>query len=68
MQLSKSDYIAYLKHPALSFLKKRAKLSLLPIDPYTQAIFDTGNEFARYAEAQLKITTEKVELVSRGFV
>ena len=51
MQLSKSDYITYLKHPAWLWIKKHAKTILPPIDPATQAIFDTGHEFEQYAEA-----------------
>ncbi len=51
MQLSKSDYTSYLKHPALLWIKKHAKTLLPPIDPATQAIFDTGHEFEQYAEA-----------------
>lgn len=51
MQLSKSDYTAYLKHPAWLWMKKHAKTLLPPIDPATQAIFDTGHEFEQYAEA-----------------
>lgn len=51
MQLSKSDYTTYLKHPAWLWIKKHAKTMLSPIDPATQAIFDTGHEFEQYAEA-----------------
>ncbi|CAN5462663.1 hypothetical protein BH10PAT3_BH10PAT3_6250 [soil metagenome] len=51
MQLSKSDYTTYLKHPAWLWIKKHAKTMLPPIDPGTQAIFDTGHEFEQYAEA-----------------
>jgi len=51
MQLSKSDYTTYLKHPAWLWIKKHAKTILPPIDPATQAIFDTGHEFEQYAEA-----------------
>lgn len=51
MQLSKSDYTTYLKHPAWLWIKKHAKTMLPPIDPATQAIFDTGHEFEQYAEA-----------------
>ena len=49
--LSKSDYILYLKHPAWLWMKKHAKTLLPPINPATQAIFDTGHEFEQYAEA-----------------
>jgi len=51
MQLSKSDYVTYLKHPAWLWIKKHAKTILPAIDPATQAIFDTGHEFEQYAEA-----------------
>ncbi len=51
IQLSKSDYTTYLKHPAWLWIKKHAKTILPPIDPATQAIFDTGHEFEQYAEA-----------------
>jgi len=51
VQLSKSDYVAYLKHPAWLWIKKHAKAMLPAIDPGTQAIFDTGHEFEQYAEA-----------------
>lgn len=51
MQLSKSDYTTYLKHPAWLWIKKHAKTMLPHIDPATQAIFNTGHEFEQYAEA-----------------
>lgn len=51
MQLSKSDYILYLKRPAWLWLKKHAKHLLPPIDPALQARFDEGNAFEAYAEA-----------------
>lgn len=51
MQLSKSDYLNYIKHPAWLWMKKHAKTLLPPIDAATQAIFDTGHEFEQYAEA-----------------
>lgn len=51
MQLSKSDYTTYLKHPAWLWIKKHAKTILPSIDPSTQAMFDTGHEFEQYAEA-----------------
>lgn len=49
--LSKSDYTTYLKHPAWLWLKKHAKTILPPLDPATQAVFNTGHEFEQYAEA-----------------
>ncbi len=51
MTLSKSDYMTFLKHPAWLWIKKHAKNILPPIDPATQAIFDTGHDFEQYAEA-----------------
>lgn len=51
MQISKSDYMLYLKHPAWLWIKKHAKTLLPPVDPATQAIFDTGHAFEQYAEA-----------------
>ncbi|MES2971399.1 MAG: DUF2779 domain-containing protein [Patescibacteria group bacterium] len=41
----------FLKHPAWLWIKKHAKTLLPPTDPATQAIFDTGHEFEKYAEA-----------------
>ncbi len=41
----------FLKHPAWLWLKKHAKTMLPPVDPATQAIFDTGHGFEQYAEA-----------------
>ncbi len=52
MQLSKSDYMLYLKHPAWLWLKKNDKSKLPPISAELQALFDAGNEFEQYAEAQ----------------
>ena len=52
MQLSKTDYTTYLKHPAWLWLRKHDKQKLPPIDPALQAIFDTGHEFEQYAETQ----------------
>jgi hypothetical protein len=52
VQLSKSDYTTYLKHPAWLWIKKHAKEMLPPIDAATQAIFDTGHDFEQYPEAQ----------------
>lgn len=50
MQLSKSDYMNYLKHPALLWLNKFEKHRLPEIDEATQDIFDAGHEFETYAE------------------
>ncbi len=51
MQLSKSDYMSYLRHPAWLWIKKHAKTLLPPTDPSLQAMFDTGHAFEQYAEA-----------------
>lgn len=51
MQLSKSDYMDYLRHPALLWLKKHDKSKLPPIDDSTQAMFDAGHKFEAYGEA-----------------
>ena len=51
MQLSKSDYMLYLKHPAWLWLKKHDKDKLPPVDDSTQAMFDAGHKFEAYAEA-----------------
>lgn len=50
MQLSKSDYMLYLKHPAWLWLKKHDKSKLPEIDEALQARFDAGADFERYAE------------------
>lgn len=52
MQLSKSDYMLYLRHPAWLWLKKNDKDKLPPIDDGLQAIFNTGFLFETYAEQQ----------------
>lgn len=51
MQLSKSDYMLFLKHPAWLWIKKHAKHLLPPVDPALQARFDEGHAFEPYAEA-----------------
>ena len=51
MQLSKSDYMMFLKHPAWLWLKKHDKDKLPPIDPGLQAMFDAGHAFEPYAES-----------------
>jgi len=52
MQISKSDYMLYLRHPAWLWLKKNDKNKLPPVDANLQAIFDTGHAFEPYAEQQ----------------
>ena len=50
MQLSKTEYIMFLKHPAWLWLKKHDKSKLPEPDENLQAIFDSGKEFEQYAE------------------
>lgn len=49
-QLSKSDFLVFMKHPAWLWLKKFQPAKLPPIDANTQAIFDMGFRFEAYAE------------------
>lgn len=49
--LSKSDYMMFLRHPALLWLKKHDPAKIAPIDEATQAMFDAGHDFEKYAEA-----------------
>lgn len=50
MQISKSEYIMFLKHPAWLWLKKYDKSKLPEPDASLQALFDAGNEFEKFAE------------------
>lgn len=50
MQLSKTDYMMFLRHPAWLWLKKHDKAKLPPTDDALQAMFDDGHEFEKYAE------------------
>ena len=50
MQISKSEYLMFLKHPAWLWLKKHDKSKLPEPDASLQALFDMGNEFEQYAE------------------
>lgn len=52
--LSKSDYMLFLKHPAMLWLKKHDEGRLPPIDEGTQAMFDAGHKFEKYAEMLFK--------------
>ncbi len=61
MILSKSEYLMFLKHPAWLWLKKYDKDKLPKIDDNTQAIFDTGHLFEKYAEQLFP------EIVAIGF-
>lgn len=51
MQISKSDYMLFLKHPAWLWLKKHARHLLPPVDASLQARFDEGHAFEPYVEA-----------------
>lgn len=51
MQLSKSDYMLFLRHPAWLWLKKNDPKKLPPVDENTQALFDAGHQFEPYAES-----------------
>jgi len=50
MQLSKSDYMLFLRHPGWLWLKKHDKSKLPLVDDALQAIFDGGHQFEDYAE------------------
>lgn len=50
MQISKSEYMLFLRHPAWLWLKKHDKEKLPPIDDDLQATFDAGFVFESYAE------------------
>ena len=50
MQISKSEYMMFLKHPAWLWLKKHDKDKLPEPDANLQALFDAGHEFEQYAE------------------
>jgi len=58
MQISKSDYMLYLRHPAWLWLKKNDKGKLPAVDANLQAIFDTGHDFEQYAEEQFAGATQ----------
>ncbi len=50
LQISKSEYMMFLKHPAWLWLKKHDKAKLPPPDDNLQAMFDAGNAFEAHAE------------------
>ncbi|MEX1013798.1 MAG: DUF2779 domain-containing protein [Candidatus Paceibacterota bacterium] len=58
MQLSKSEYMMFLKHPALAWLKKHDKSKIPEIDANLQALFDEGFEFEKYANQRFKDAVE----------
>ncbi|MEX0616630.1 MAG: DUF2779 domain-containing protein [Candidatus Woykebacteria bacterium] len=49
--ISKSEYLMFLKHPAWLWLKKHDKDKLPAVDDNTQAVFDAGHMFEKYAES-----------------
>ena len=50
-QVSKSEYMLYLKHPAWLWIKKHAKHLMPPIDDALQARFEDGHAFEPYVES-----------------
>ena len=50
MQLSKSEYMMFLKHPAWLWLKKNQKHLLPSPNAALQALFDAGHKYELYAE------------------
>jgi hypothetical protein len=52
MQISKSDYMLFLKHPAWLWLKKNDSSKIPAVDENTQALFDAGHKFEPHAESQ----------------
>lgn len=50
-QISKSDYMLFLRHPAWLWLKKNDPKKIPPVDENTQAMFDAGHQFEPYAES-----------------
>lgn len=51
MQISKSDYMLFLRHPAWLWVKKNDPKKIPPVDENTQAMFDAGHQFEPYAES-----------------
>ncbi|MEX1130424.1 MAG: hypothetical protein WED59_00250, partial [Candidatus Woykebacteria bacterium] len=49
--ISKTEYLMFLKHPAWLWLKKHDKSKLPVVDDNTQAVFDAGHMFEKYAES-----------------
>lgn len=57
IQLSKSEYIMFLKHPAWLWLKRHDKKKLPEPGANLQAMFDAGNLFEGYAEKRFENIT-----------
>ena len=51
MQISKSNYMNFLRHPAWLWIEKHDKSKIPPIDENTQALFDAGHKFEPFAES-----------------
>ena len=51
MQISKSDYMLFLRQPAWIWVKKNDPSKIPPVDAATQAMFDTGHAFEPYVES-----------------
>jgi len=51
MQISKTEYMLYLRHPAWLWIKKHAKGLIPPVNDVLQARFDEGHAFEPFAEA-----------------
>ncbi len=51
MQISKSDYMLFLRHPAWLWVKKHDPKKIPQVDDNTQAMFDNGHKFEPYAES-----------------
>ena len=51
MQISKSDYMIFLRQPAWLWLKKNDPSKLPPVDAATQVMFDAGHAFEPYVES-----------------
>ncbi|MEX2144807.1 MAG: DUF2779 domain-containing protein [Candidatus Spechtbacterales bacterium] len=64
MQLSKSEFMMFLKHPAWLWLKKHDPKKLPEPDENLQALFDAGFEFEQYATKRFP---GGVEIGFRGF-
>lgn len=62
-QLSKSEYLMYLKHPTWLWLKKHDKKKLPDPDANLQAMFDAGNLFEKYAEKRFSSTGQQITRV-----
>jgi len=51
MQISKSNYMNFLRHPTWLWIEKHDKSKIPPVDENTQAMFDAGHQFEPYAES-----------------